>query len=153
MTKYKNQNGFTLVELILVIGLFGVLAAIATINLIKPQSSAIVTGTTETITADIRKQQLEAMMDTAQAKGIYFESNQYTLFDGTTYNASDPDNFVLPLSGATTSSNFVNNQLVFQTISGEVLNYSGSQNSFVISHTDGTQKTVSFNEYGILSIN
>src|SRR3989344_3525318 len=102
--KSTKRSGFTLIEVILVMGIFAILAGFTTINLLRPQQSADLNSTTTTIIADIKQQQARSILGetgggpVAVVHGIYFENNKYTLFKGLTYSAADPANFVVDLS-------------------------------------------------------
>ena len=159
MKLIKKQQGFTLVELLLVIGLFTILTSFVLINSLRPQVSSSVISNVSKVTADIKHQQLKAMIGkldngSSSYKGVYFDSDKYILFTGNTYNSSDPNNFEIDIEGVTFSSiNLPSSQIIFEPSSGEVSNYSSSNNSFVIEHSSGFSQTVSINEYGSLTIN
>jgi prepilin-type N-terminal cleavage/methylation domain-containing protein len=162
VNKEKIQSGFTLIELLMVIGIFGILVMVATVNMIKPQVSASIYNATSTLMADIKQQQLKAMLgDTqgetsSQAFGVYFETNQYTLFNGTSYNAGDPNNFVISLQDGMiiTNINFPSSQVVFSKRSGEISEYLlGSDNITIRHDSAGEEKTITTNKYGALTLN
>lgn len=150
-----KKNAFTLIELIIVMGLFAVLASIATINLIRPQITTNLDVSFDQIVSDIKQQQLASMVSKkGDYHGIYFDNNSYTLFEGTTYNPTDSNNYKVNLdAGFTFSSiNLNSNQIVFDRQNGEILNYlTGS--SLTISHTSGLEKNIEINNLGVVSIN
>jgi len=130
ISKIKNQkskikNGFTLVELIIVMSVMGILMAIATVALPSLRQRATLHAATDTFIADIKQQQIKAMVgDTqgigaASAYGFHIDTNKYVLFRGTTYSALDPSNFQVNLPS---NMQFVNTgwDIVFSTMSGQI---------------------------------
>lgn len=156
----RKLGGFTLIEVALVVGIFAILASFATINLLRPQQSADLNSTTTSIIADIKQQQARSILgesgggSSAVVHGIYFESNKYTLFGGLTYNSSDPANFVVNLSpGLTLSTTFTSSQVTFNLQSGEISGFTEGSNSVTLTASGGQSKTLTFNKYGVVSVN
>ena len=154
----KHASGFTLVELLIIIGLFTILSSFAVINLIRPQTKANLDATVTVLISDIKEQQLKAMIgdaggDTPGAYGVYFGTNQYTLFKGSTYSPSDTNNFVVSFQGdATSTTTFASSQVVFSQRSGEVASFSASNNTVTIT-SSGDAKTITINALGTISAN
>src|SRR5256885_1156542 len=93
-----SSQGFTLVELLIVMALLAGLAGLTIINLGKPQNSASLSAASDTLVADLKTQQIRAMMSEPGSaatadRGVYLQSGQYTLFSGLTYSAANTDNF------------------------------------------------------------
>lgn len=159
MNFFRKQQGFTLVELLIVIGLFTIITSFVLVGSLRPQISSSVISNITQVTADIKHQQLKAMEGKLDGgadayKGVYFDTNNYVLFTGSSYNASDPNNFEISFEGVVfTDVNLPSSQIVFEPRSGEVANYSSSENSFVLQSSAGFFRTVSINEYGALTIN
>lgn len=160
--KKIKQNGFTITELLLVMGIFAVLSVLATITLLRPQIKSSVDKNVNTMIADIKLQQIKAMIgDTqnvggAEDYGVYFENTSYTLFKGSAYNSSDTNNIVIELDQAIEFSrvNLPNSQIVFERLSGEINNFDSGQNDITVQHDQGGLSTeVNFNEYGAYAIN
>jgi prepilin-type N-terminal cleavage/methylation domain-containing protein len=88
-----NQRGITLLEIILVIALVGVAAA-----MVAPSGSASlgtreVSATAELVTDALREAQFSAMSSQAPKEfGVYFESGRFVRYQGATYLPADPDN-------------------------------------------------------------
>jgi prepilin-type N-terminal cleavage/methylation domain-containing protein len=99
------SKGFTVIELIITMGIIAILSSLATVNLVTIQRHTSVSATILTLQADLKQQQLKAMDGDTQVigsassnYGIRFETNKYTLFrnsfiDGTV------DNFAVNLDG------------------------------------------------------
>src|SRR3990167_5666809 len=90
---YKKRQGFTLIELALIMGIIAILISFMSINLLKPQTTASTSSTVQILGADIKEQQIKAMSgdsdgeSSTDSQGIYFESNRYTLFRGPNYTS------------------------------------------------------------------
>lgn len=158
----KNQKGFTLTELIISMGLFAVLATFVSINLVRPQATSNVDSAINTVVSEIKSQQLKAMIGDTQggtstdSYGIYFENNSYTLFKGTSYSASDPENIVndLPQGVSFSSVSLPSSQIVFEQLSGEVLGFNPANNSLLIVHSSGSATIdLTINKYGKIELN
>lgn len=157
------RRGFTLVELIIVMTIFAIVAGLITTNLIRPQTSASVDATVNILASDLKAQQIKSMigdtntMPTAQSFGIYFENNKYTLFTGSSYNPLDTNNFTVNLDANITLTNFPlppSNPIIFSRRSGEVLNFISGQNTLTIQNIEtGDQKILTLNHPGSLSVN
>lgn len=164
MSKYffnkRKLGGFTLIEVALVMGIFAILASFATVNLLGTQRSADLNSTSTTIIADIKQQQARSMLgdtgggSSAIVHGIYFESSRYTLFIGSTYNPTEPTNFVVDLSGGLTlSTTFPTSQVIFNLQSGEINGFASGSSSVTLTTTGGQARTLTFNKYGVVSVN
>src|SRR5690348_3412748 len=90
--KQRHQAGFTLIELVIVLGIVGILFSIATINLVSTQHTTSVSAATDELVADMQTQQTKAMTGTKDTNGnpssygVHFTNSSYSLFQGT----SDP---------------------------------------------------------------
>lgn len=154
------NKGFTLVEMMVTMIVFATLIGIVTINLLTAKHTSSLTGTIDTLVADMHQQQLRAMVGDARglsandSYGIHFETSTYTLFHGTTYSASDSANSVVSLGDTLQFNNvtFSGNQIVFTKGSGEVANYASASSTFVVKDTTSTsQKTISVNRLGVVT--
>lgn len=157
--KFSINEGFTLIELLLVMGLMAVLATFATINLIRPQTTASIQSAVDTLASDLRQQQIKSMVgdssggSSASTYGIYVGSNSYTVFKGSSYSAGDANNFVFDLGTNTSiSTTLPSSQVIFSRISGEVSSFVNGQNTITIS-SGGESKTITINRLGVVSIN
>lgn len=150
ISKWQLANGFTLIELIVVMGIFATLAGITTISLLNAQHKSMLGAVTSTFVADLKAQQLRAMVgDTggsanAANYGVRLQDGSYTLFTDT-YGTS---NFVIDMPDVIefTAPDY---QMIFLKGSGEML---GGPGSVTIRDTqDGSQKTININKYGIVT--
>ena len=156
---HRNMNGsrgFSIIELVLVIALLSIILAITTVTLFRPVAKANLDTVSTDIFSILREAQNKAInTDTSgdvqsNDYGIHFETNSYTLFKGTAYNAGDSSNFKVD-----TTSNIVLsptlpcpsppgdcNNIVFQRVSGEVLAYDDVNNTVCVSETSTNKQTL-----------
>lgn len=152
-SQFSIQKGFTLIEVILVMSVAFVLLGISTVNLANFQRGSQLTATTNVLLADLKDQQIKAMAGatqgngTAGAYGVHIMSDQYILFHGSTYNSSEPSNFVVDLH-ETLSFAAAPVDIIFQAGSGEI----GSSSTITITDiVDSGQKTILLNRYGVVT--
>ena len=88
----QRSRGFTLMELIIIMGLLASLFVFSSINLLRPQRSSSLEVTLTQVVADLRHQQLKAMTGENGGGdfGVYFETGSYYLFSGSSYTPRDP---------------------------------------------------------------
>jgi prepilin-type N-terminal cleavage/methylation domain-containing protein len=157
----QNSRGFTLIEVLVVMGLVAILASFSVVNLIKPQTTASLDGVSATLVVDIKSQQNKAMSGSAlsagsaQAHGIYIQPTSYTLFKGASYSAGDVDNFVISMESDTSlSTTFGSSQIVFSQLSGEVSSFVNGSNTITVNNLNGGgSKTLSLNPFGAITVN
>lgn len=120
----RMQRGFTLVELVVVISIIVTLLGFITISLVRSQQSASLTSVEEILLADLKQQQLKAMIgdtegrETSDQYGIHFDPNKYVLFHGT-YSAEETSNSVINLDN-NMQFNSPLSDVIFSRISGEI---------------------------------
>jgi prepilin-type N-terminal cleavage/methylation domain-containing protein len=155
------KKGFTLIEIIVVMAIFLTLTGLAMMNILRPQQQAILSSATHVLITDIKSQQLKSMIGESSTGtapeyyGIYFESNKYTLFPGTIYDANNANNFVVNLDSTLqiSANTFPSSQVVFNRISGEVSNFSSNNNSVTLKNLTNLEvKKVSINAYGAITL-
>lgn len=150
------MRGYTLPELLIVLGLFTVVAGIGLTAFLRGQRSATQAAFVTSVITDLREQQSRAMAGFAGELtdnsdfGIFLASDSYTLFRGSTYNASDAYNHTIELNPGLTFANvtFTNSSIVFIQGSGEV-SFASGQNTFQVQDTtNGEIINFSVNRYG-----
>lgn len=124
------KNGFTLVELLLVIGIFAILSALTSINFFSVYSESNLAATKDILVADIKTAQSSAMAGLGD-----------TSWD---LNNTTP----LP-QGVIVTTSFPGNRFTFVHGSGEIMNYAVNQDTITLSSGDG-QKIIRFNKYGTI---
>lgn len=159
MKKYF-RNGFSLVELLVAMGLFSLLFGFIWINLLGSKGRSSQTSSIDVFISDLRSMQLKSMQGDSEGRvdpdsyGIYIGTTKYTLFHGSIYNPADPTNRSISLGDGEsfTSVLFPENIIVFTKRSGELLNFNQAQNSLSLTNTQiNTKKTIQLNKYGIIT--
>ena len=157
-----QPKGFTMVEILITIGMAGILMGLATINLMRTERTTSVATVTETFMADAKSQQVKAMNgatalpSSGESYGIHIDSDKYTLFHGTTYDPSNhTTNFIIPMdNNIILSTTFHDRNIVFDQLSGEITTFSSSAKTDSVTFTSGTgnvQKKIIFNQYGVVT--
>lgn len=154
-----NEKGFTLTELIVVMGILTILLSFVTLNLVNIQQKTSQRSTLDVLIADIKDQQNKAMAGGTKSGqntdyGIYFEANRYILFQGSSYVSGDSSNFAVNLDSGLTFTNilFPSSQIVFQRVSGEVIGFTSGQNTVTLTNSSNNdQKTIQINRYGVIT--
>lgn len=154
----KNQKGFTIPELLIVMGILAILFGFTTPNLLHFRQRAVINTTVDTLITDLKNQQTKAMVGDTEGSGIisdygvYFETNKYTLFRGSSYDPLASSNFSIDLDPSQTfSSNVPDSSIIFSKGSGETDLVSGSDTVTLTDSTNGDQKTIQINLYGAIT--
>ena len=144
------SEGFTLVELLVSMGILVILFALITINISPFPSNALQVANLDILLSDIKSQQTLSMSNDS-SYGVHLESGSYTLYKGSAYLQGAASNFVVNLDPGITFSNvtFPNSAIVFAAGSGDIVNYSAGQDSFTIGSSVTNKSTViRINKYG-----
>ena len=154
---FIRSTGFTLVELLIVMGLAAVLFMLSSVNLTNLIPKSSITGAQEVIIADLKHQQLKAMIGETEGRsipdryGIYFQNSTYTLFHGNAYSSSDLANADQNLGSAITiSTTFPNQSVIFEKGSGEIVGFANGSDTITITHVTGESKTIQLNSLGVV---
>jgi prepilin-type N-terminal cleavage/methylation domain-containing protein len=122
--KHLLRKGFTLLELMIVISIISILTAATLSILNSSQRKANLRGEVDKFHSYIQLLQSDAIAGkNSSDHGVYLETNTYTLFEGSTYNAVDPSNVVIDLSSSKVQIQNVSigggQSLVFSSPKGE----------------------------------
>lgn len=154
-----KEKGASVLELVVVMGIFSILFGFIGINLLNTESKTSIQTSLTTLVTDIKQQQIKAMSLEmgneliTKDQGLYFSQNSYTLFSGSEYFATDSDNFVIPLGNNVIFSSVLlpNRTLVFSKKSGEISGYDTNAHSITIQNTQSNEtKTLQINKLGII---
>lgn len=137
-----NQKGFTVIELLIVIFILGMLAALVIASLSVFNRSQTVDGVAKAIDAminDARSRSVASVEDSSY--GMYFDANSAVLFKGTSYDSNDPANevYALPSTVAINSINLTGGAtaLYFEKITGTA----SRSGSITFEHTQDASQT------------
>lgn len=155
---FRSNSGFTLIELIIVMGIISMLFGFMAINLVNNKQIASVNSVRDALISDMASQQTKAMNGSGGAAGvsygIYFLSNEYVLFKGNSYNPSDTSNFEVNMASNIAFANvgFANSTLLFASGSGEIVGFQSGQNTLDIQDINGNKtETITLNKYGVIT--
>lgn len=124
------KKGFTLVELLLVIGIFALVAAISSVSFFSTINQADLGAAADVLVADIKTKQANAMAGRTDST--------WTLATAS----------VLP-DGVTLSTTFPANALTFARGTGEIVGFTAGANTLTLTGRQGS-KTITFNKYGTI---
>lgn len=150
----RTRRAFSLIELIVVMGIVSIGAAVVTINLAGGQRRTVRAATVDTLVADVRSAQMQAMTGASgrQPFGLYWDDRRYVVFKGNSYNSQDPANYSVQMdNGIRLSSTFSGSQVVFSPISGEVVGFVPLANTVTVTDAeDASYVILTVNRYGVV---
>ena len=156
-----GQAGFTLPELLIVMGIMAILLGFITPNLLHFRQRSVINTTVDTLVSDLKSQQNKAMVGDTEGSGTisnygaHFESNRYTLFRGSSYSAGDPSNFDINLDPSLSFSSITvpDSSINFEKGSGGVNGWAGGSDTVTLTDsTNGDQKIIQINRYGAITV-
>lgn len=156
----KKTASFTIVELIVIMGVVATLLSFVVVNLFKVQHRSKINAAVPTLISDLKQQQTKAMVGDGEgetssaAYGIYFESTSYTLFRGSTFDPTNSSNFTIDLEQPVRfiSLTFPNSTLVFSKGSGAVVGFVDGANSLILKDVEsGEEVQITVNRLGVIS--
>lgn len=159
-SSFKSQKGFTFLEVMITTVTMAILFGVVTFNLLRTQNLSSKQSNLDKLVSDIRAQQTKAMTGSTEGRttadnyGIYFMSDRYVLFHGSSYSSSDTTNYnvSLPSDVQIQSTTLPDNTLLFSTLSGEMIGYSQSANSIILKLVNaGDQSVITLNRYGVIT--
>lgn len=145
---FSQKNGFTLLELLLSVGLMSLLAGIAAPMYLSLQAENEVAITAATLSDLLRRGQIRAQaVDGDSDWGVEMVSSTVTIFKGSNFAARD-QNFDENYKLAATINFSGTKEVVFTKFSG----WTSASGTVLITHQDGRKKNVSISEAGIIGI-
>ncbi len=158
LVNHKLNNGFTLIELIVSIGVFTLLMGFSSIAYLNIQKNSDLANQATQLVSSIRQAQALAISGqtidnlTNTQVGIHFEEDSYTIFFGPNYDPANVSNITTNLSNQIDISyNLPSANLLFIAQIGEVNNFDPEKNSITITHQDDQFKTININRLGVVN--
>ena len=153
----KMKKGFTLVETLLVMGIFGILIALGSINYFSTVNQTNVGVTKDVLVADLRSAQNKAMSGAALAGttvdswGLKLLESSYVIFPGPTYTAGATGNYIVQLPiGMSVSTSLPSSQVLFSKGTGEIVSYNSDTDVISLS-VGSSSKTIELNRLGVIT--
>ena len=143
-TILKDNKGFTIIEIIVVIGLIVAILAFGSIFDINSFSRELARGETSTLVSVLNKARSKSMNNLYNAPhGVYIDTNDFVIFRTSSYNPTEPTNEKFPRNTNVAISGM--NSVIFERLSGEP-NTTG-----VFTLSDGTNtKTIEIKSSGLI---
>ncbi len=155
-----RRNGFTIIELGIVMGIILTIIAVTVPNLLGARSQVEINSALQAILSDIKQQQLKAMLGDTEGRGVtdsygvHFETESYTLFYGPTYQINKLGNSVVDLPGSLqfSGTNLPSAVIVFSPGSGEVAGLVAGADYFTLFNPANNQtRQATFNRLGVVT--
>jgi len=148
----RKRNAFTVVEIVIVMGIIAILFSLSVPQLFRLQDRTTLRSATVTLISHMRQQQSNAM-NSSSLYGIFFEQGRYILFTGSHYTSSAPElNTVVSLDYPVAFSQilFPTSEVVFASGSGEIVDYDTINHSVALQDSINNQeKKIEFNAFGV----
>ena len=154
LMKLQATRGFTIVEILIVIGIMVVLVGVVVIPFASFRDQAILDGATEEALALLHEaRERTVSSDGASRYGVYFESGKVTLFKGTAFpGAGDPDNKEILLHNrlVLTKSASLDDGAIFERLTGKI----GAAGTITVSLISDSAKsrTIEISSAGLASL-
>lgn len=130
----QKRKGFTIIELVVALGIFATITAIGYIRSVDIARRAPITATVDTFIADLRGVQTQAMIGASQGS----------------YGISLPS-YPAP-ANITISTTFPGSVIEFTKGSGDIAGFTAGNNTVTITQTlSGENKTLTINHYGAVT--
>ncbi len=91
-----NRRGFTIIELAIVIGILALILGIVGGFISSATARVSVTDVSVQLVDTLRRAQWQTISGQDDSDwGVHLETGSFVLFNGPTYNSSDPDNYII----------------------------------------------------------
>jgi len=149
--KYNREKGFSLIELLIVIGIFIVLAGLTMPVFLNLYQKRDLNSETRKVLANIQEVRSKAMTENLDY-GVKFETNSYSTFRGNSFGeGEDIIQYIISDNLSFSLIEIPNGEVVFRAVNGEIIDFSIDDNSVVISNSSEI-KTIQFNRLGVIDV-
>jgi prepilin-type N-terminal cleavage/methylation domain-containing protein len=139
------NRGFSLIELLVVMGLLAILGSFSLMVSMENYRGSSFAESQATLVSALQKARSQALFGVCigsgctagQPHGVHIDSNQLVLFQGTTYNADDPNNEYLPVQSAGITFSGIHD-VVFTEFSGDATPAGAIVSSDTVGHISTT---------------
>jgi len=115
----RKVSGFTLIEVLVVIGLLGLVASLGSAIGFDTLGRSATREERDTLVSLLWSARARALANVHEsAQGVHIDWNTYVLFEGSSYNSSDPDNQVISRNPTVNISG--GTDIIFAQLSGDV---------------------------------
>ena len=144
---FCNKNGFTLLELLLSISIFALISVISAPVFLSLQSENEISIAATTLSDILHRTQLKSQgAENNSAWGVEIVSSTIKIFKGENFSGRDQsfdEDFILG-TGVNASGL---NEVIFSKVYG----YANTTGTIILTHQDGRQKQVDFNQLGVVT--
>lgn len=142
-------------------GIMAILLTLTSLNLSSTLPQTSLDSATKTLVGYLKQQQLNALTGVSldpistTDQGVHLESNQYTLFQGSSFNVNSTYNFTQKVDDLLITTTFPQSNIIFTKGTGEISGFNPNNNTITLTFTQTQQKKIiTLNKYGIIeSIN
>ncbi len=124
-TKSKYNKGFTLIEVIITLGIFSIISTFTLLASMDFWRSYSFRSERNLIVGILQKARSQSLSNINQSShGVYIGTNQYVIFEGSTYSPTDPKNEVYESASAINHSGMT--EVVYEQLSGKTSTTGGN---------------------------
>ena len=139
----SNKKGFSLIEIVVIIGIFIIILSISTFSFSKYKSQKQIEITIDSISSKLEEAKINALSGkNGKNFGIEFGTSTYIYFSGNSYNPSDVTNQINNIDKnilITKNISGGGNSIIFSRLSGKPLN----TGTIIISDINNASSTAS----------
>ena len=151
------KAGFTLVELLLIMGILAILTSLGSINYFSTFNQTKTGVAKDVLISDLRSAQNKAMSGeavggvTQPSWGVKLLVDSYVIFPGDTYIEGAPDNYLVALPADTAlTTTFPAGVVLFRHGSGEVVGYDAVSDTITLV-TGSSSESLELNVFGVVT--
>ena len=150
MQKARLAKGMSAVELLVVIGVLGLIAAVTTTAYVNSSKSEAMTSSASALTTALRDARAQTLASVGASQyGVKVDADRFTFFKGSSFSSSTPGNSTYMISSWIKASSTAQT-FVFERVTGNST-ASGTIDVYVASSPQ-TKKRITVQSTGLISI-